>query len=256
MTKEIIAQAKNVVKGNWWRIIGTTLLMTLIVLVSAFINVIPVVGAIAYILIAMYLGVGFTYYCYNVSKGAGKVSDIFFPLKDGFLRMAVLKLTGIVLLASIVFGIVVGLLSIIPFIGIILALIAYVAFIMFVIYYSVVIFVLFENPGMKVMDALKRSKELTTGHRWTWFWMQIAVYLKPILFFICGMIVLLIIGAIGGQSTLTIVSILSTIISLVYFVWLLILMPTVSLLTPAYYNKLKELKPEATVQTNEPNVEA
>lgn len=258
MTKEIIAEAKQAVKGNWWRIVGTVALMVVVVLLSALLNFIPVLGTIAYVLVAMYVAVGFTYYCFNVSKGHGKATEIFYPMQDADLRMAVLKLTGIVLLFALGFGIVMGVLAIIPVIGPILALILYVWMFMFVIYYSVVSFILFENPKMKVMDALKMSKEMTTGHRWTWFWMQFAVYLKPFLFLICGLILTVIIGFLSGGSSAFvgggIVLTLTTIINTIHSIWVVILMPTVSMLTPVYYNKVKALSSKSPSSAEEINV--
>ena len=33
MTNEIIAQAKEAVKGNWWRLVGTSIVLYLLVLI-------------------------------------------------------------------------------------------------------------------------------------------------------------------------------------------------------------------------------
>ena len=144
---ELKEQAKAQLKGN----LGMLFLCSLIiVLISAACGAIPVVGAIASIILSPPLALGLTMVYLNVTYGdKADVSTVF----DGFKTFG----TSIVLnILMSIFTFLWSLLLIIP--GIIKG-----------ISYSMSFYILAENPDMSATDALNESKAIMEGHKMDYF---------------------------------------------------------------------------------------
>ena len=145
--KELMAEARESLSGNWGLAIATFLVYGIII--SIF-QVIPTVGSVLALFIAGPMLVGVSMFSLSLSRGeSARLEQIF----EGF------KNYGTVLgayLLMVLFIFLWMLLLIIP--GIIAA-----------IAYSQTFYILAENDAISSMDALKKSKEMMDGYKWKYF---------------------------------------------------------------------------------------
>ncbi len=140
------ANAKAQLKGKWGTAIGALLLGELVVAVAAALVLIPLIGAIAFSGIAAAITLGFAKFSLKFANGEKPTVGVIFSGFESFL-----KAWGLTIVTAI-FTLLWSLLLYVP--GIIKA-----------ISYSMAMYVLAENPEVGVMEALKRSKEMTKGHK-------------------------------------------------------------------------------------------
>ena len=145
--KELMAEARESLSGNWGLAIATFLVYGIII--SIF-QVIPTVGSVLALFIAGPMLVGVSMFSLSLSRGENaRLEQIF----EGF------KNYGTVLgayLLMVLFIFLWMLLLIIP--GIIAA-----------IAYSQTFYILAEDDTIGSMDALKKSKEMMDGYKWKYF---------------------------------------------------------------------------------------
>jgi len=145
--KELMAEARESLSGNWGLAIATFLVYGIII--SIF-QVIPTVGSVLALFIAGPMLVGVSMFSLSLSRGeSARLEQIF----EGF------KNYGTVLgayLLMVLFIFLWMLLLIIP--GIIAA-----------IAYSQTFYILAEDDAISSMDALKKSKEMMDGYKWKYF---------------------------------------------------------------------------------------
>ena len=145
--KELMAEARESLSGNWGLAIGTFLVYGIIISSLQFI---PVVGSVLALFIAGPMLVGISMFSLSLSRGENaRLEQIF----EGF------KNYGTVLgayLLMVLFIFLWMLLLIIP--GIIAA-----------IAYSQTFYILAEDDTIGSMDALKKSKEMMDGYKWKYF---------------------------------------------------------------------------------------
>jgi uncharacterized membrane protein len=142
-----MATARANLAGNW----GTAVLLQLVyMIVSVAMGLVPIVGAIAQLLLTGALVVGWCGFFLHLSrKEPISVGQLF----DGFSRFGT---SFLVMLLTGIFVFLWSLLLIIP--GILAAL-----------SYSLAYWIVADDPNIGAMDAIKRSKELMRGNRWKFF---------------------------------------------------------------------------------------
>ncbi|HZG57623.1 DUF975 family protein [Paenibacillus sp.] len=141
------ASARDALRGNWGMGILVCFLASLI---STVISYIPVLGVVVAILIAGPLMYGVYAYFLKVVRGErAELSDMFsgFPLFGGTLVLYLLQTIFILLWT---------LLLIVP--GIIASL-----------RYAMAFFIMYDNPGISALDAIRQSKEMMQGHKLSLF---------------------------------------------------------------------------------------
>ena len=145
--KELMAEARASLSGNWGLAVGTFLVYIIIV---GTLQVIPVIGGVIGLFIAGPMAVGICIFTLSLSRDENaRLEQIF----EGF------KNYGTVLgayLLMVVFIFLWALLLIIP--GIIAGLA-----------YSQTFYILAEDDTIGSMDALRKSKEMMNGYKWKYF---------------------------------------------------------------------------------------
>ena len=145
--RELMAEARASLSGNWGLAVGTFLVYIIIV---GTLQVIPVVGSVIGLFIAGPMAVGICMFTLSLSRDENaRLEQIF----EGF------KNYGTVLgayLLMVVFIFLWALLLIIP--GIIAAFA-----------YSQTFYILAEDDTIGSMDALRKSKEMMNGYKWKYF---------------------------------------------------------------------------------------
>ena len=145
--RELMAEARASLSGNWGLAVGTFLVYIIIV---GTLQVIPVVGSVIGLFIAGPMAVGICMFTLSLSRNENaRLEQIF----EGF------KNYGTVLgayLLMVVFIFLWALLLIIP--GIIAAFA-----------YSQTFYILAEDDTIGSMDALRKSKEMMNGYKWKYF---------------------------------------------------------------------------------------
>ena len=145
--KELMAEARESLSGNWGLAIGTFLVYGIIISSLQFI---PTVGPVLVLFIAGPMLVGISMFSLSLSRGENaRLEQIFEGFKNyGTVLGAYLLMVVLILLWM--------LLLIIP--GIIAA-----------IAYSQTFYILAEDDAISSMDALKKSKEMMDGYKWKYF---------------------------------------------------------------------------------------
>ncbi len=145
--KELMAEARASLSGNWGLAIGTFLVYTIII---ASLQVIPVVGGVLGLFIAGPMAVGISMFSLSLSRGENaRLEQIF----EGFRNYGTVLGAYLLMLLFIFLWM---LLLIIP------GIIASIA-------YSQTFYILAEDDTIGSMDALSKSKEMMNGYKWKYF---------------------------------------------------------------------------------------
>ena len=152
--KELMAEARASLSGNWGLAVGTFLVYIIIV---GTLQVIPVVGSVIGLFIAGPMAVGICMFTLSLSRNENaRLEQIF----EGFKNYS--TVLGAYLL-MVIFIFLWALLLIIP--GIIAAFA-----------YSQTFYILAEDDTIGSMDALRKSKEMMNGYKWKYFLSRIAFH--------------------------------------------------------------------------------
>ncbi len=147
--RDLMQQAREALKGRWGLAVGGTVI---ILILSALIKVIPIVGWIGSLIIGGPLGLGAAAFFLSLSRRQdAQLSQLFEGFQD-FTRALVTYFL------MILFIILWTILLVIP--GIVAAF-----------SYSQTFFILAENPKMESMDVLRKSKAMMKGNRWKLFFL-------------------------------------------------------------------------------------
>jgi uncharacterized membrane protein len=143
----LMQMAKKSLKGKWGLAIGT---FVVYMLVAAILQIIPIIGPIASLIISGPLALGLAIFSLSISRNQNaKLEQIF----QGFSNFG--TALGAYLL-MILFIILWTLLLIIP--GIIAA-----------ISYSMTFYILADDNSIGAMDAIDKSKKMMDGYKWKYF---------------------------------------------------------------------------------------
>ena len=150
--QEIKANARAALKASYWPIVGITILADIIIAALAMLGAIPVVGLVASVLISPIIEVGLLIFNLEVYMGEKpEIGTLFKGFKDGRFGHV---LGGFWYMQLFTF--LWSLLFIIP--GIVKS-----------IAYSMTPYILVDQPEISATDALKKSMEMTKGHKWEIF---------------------------------------------------------------------------------------
>lgn len=162
---EIRAKARESLRGNWGKAVGTTLLYFVVMFVVGLINEIPFAGWIVELLVTGPLAFGIYTFFLGMARsetpGSGSIFAGFNRFVDTFLLY----------LLTTIFTCLWTLLFIIP--GIIAAL-----------RYKQAYYIMRDNPEIGALEAIRRSKEMMKGHKGRLF----VLYLTFIGWYILGCI--------------------------------------------------------------------
>lgn len=185
MNKEIIQKAKEAGKGNWWNTFGPYLLLYGILMLGAFICIVPVLGFIAFFYCALLLAIGFNAYCLKLLHGERKLSTMFSGFKSANIGRWTKFVLWFALFFVVYFAIYFGL-SMIPKVGIYLALLFEIPYMIICFGISQCTFVLIDNPDVKPLDTFMESWRLMKGHKWRYFWLSLRICLIPLILIFIG----------------------------------------------------------------------
>ncbi|MGV8877562.1 MAG: DUF975 family protein [Sphingobacteriaceae bacterium] len=144
---ELMRMARASLNGKWGLAIGTLLVYMAIAVVP---QIIPIVGPIAVLIITGPLGLGLAYFSLSISRNQdAKLEQIF----EGFNNFVTALVAYLLMLLFILLWM---LLLIIP--GIMAA-----------IAYSMTFYILADDPSIKPMDAIDKSKKMMDGYKWKYF---------------------------------------------------------------------------------------
>ena len=140
--RNLMQQAKEVLKGRWGLAIGGSVIYMLL---TIGISLVPMVGWIGGLIIDGPLIIGWTIFFLSLSrKQESKIAQLF----NGFQCFA--KALGAYFLM---------ILCIFPFVAAFIAILSY----------SQTFFILADNPQMRSSDALRKSETMMNGNRWKLF---------------------------------------------------------------------------------------
>jgi uncharacterized membrane protein len=150
----LMQSAKEALKGKWGLAIGGFLIY---VVVSVFLQVIPVVGIVAPFVISGPFSLGMAFFTLSISRNDNpKIEQLFLGFEHfGKAFLAYLITTIFVLLLS--------LLLIIP--GIIAS-----------ISYSMTYFIIADDPSISAMDAINKSKKMMDGNKLKFFYLGLRFF--------------------------------------------------------------------------------
>lgn len=142
--------AKMQLQGRWGEVIVAFLLVSLVLIAMNFIGELPYVGWIISLALGGVWPLGMAVYSLKFSNGElVGIEDMFSGFSNWLTSFCVYFLMAL-------FTFLWSLLLVIP--GIIKA-----------ISYSMSYYILAENPELSAMEAIKKSKEMTQGHKWDIF---------------------------------------------------------------------------------------
>jgi uncharacterized membrane protein len=145
--KDLMKQAREALSGKWGLAVGTFLVY---ILIMGGLQIVPVAGYIASLIIGGPMGVGIAIFSMAISRNQeAKLSQIF----DGFNKFGVSLGAYLLMLLFIILWM---LLLIVP--GIIAA-----------ISYSQTFFIIAENDSIGSMEAINKSKKMMDGYKWKYF---------------------------------------------------------------------------------------
>ena len=148
--RDLLQRARMSLQNNWGAAVGVYLLYFII---SYAIANVPIVGSVAPLIISGPFSLGICLFFIALVRRTGcRVSQLF----DGFKTFEISMVTY---LLTVIFTLLWMLLFIIP--GIIASL-----------SYSMVYFIIIDNPGISSLDAITKSKEMMMGNKMKYFCMQ------------------------------------------------------------------------------------
>lgn len=156
---ELMQMAKESLRGKWGLAIGTFVVYILIVGV---LQAIPVVGAIASLIISGPMALGITIFSMSLSRNEeARLEQIF----DGFKHFSVALVAYLLMILYILLWL---LLLIVP--GIIAGL-----------SYSLTFFIIAEDRTISAQDALRKSKAMMEGYKLKLFYLGLRMFLLALL---------------------------------------------------------------------------
>ena len=143
----LMKMARESLKGKWGQVVGTFIVYFLI---TMGVQVVPVLGALAGILISGPMALGLAFYCLSISRNKDIRLEMIFKGFENFGNAI-----GAYILI-LVFVILWMLLLIVP--GIIAAF-----------SYSMTFYIMADNNSIDIMEAINKSKSMMKGYKWKLF---------------------------------------------------------------------------------------
>lgn len=228
--KEIIEESKEKTSDNLMECIIIAIVLWLITVIAAIINLIPIIGWIAYIFIASGLQVGFISCYIKISRGEQ------FDVNDLFSKMKIKTMFTATIITLLV-GLIVGfgmMLLIIP--GIIFALM-----------YSFPLYIVSDNEDAGIITTMKQSSQMMKGHKGKLFNLILSIILKYIGLVLLG---ILGVGFLGSITSEGMAFLLIIVYFLVIFVFAICFQIQMMVAMAIFYNKLKESQIESDQPLN------
>ena len=153
---ELMKMARQSLEGRWWQFIKATLVYYIVLIPIQLISLsLPITSTVISLLVGAPLALGFIIFSLNFTrKKEAKIVDLF----QGFNNYKTVLLTYLLVLANVILRM---LLLIVP--GIIAAF-----------SYSMVFYILADNPDISPTNALKKSKEMMMGYKWKIFFLGLS----------------------------------------------------------------------------------
>ena len=153
---ELMKMARQSLEGRWWQFIKATLVYYIVLIPIQLISLsLPITSNVISLLVGAPLALGFIIFSLNFTrKKEAKIVDLF----QGFNNYKTVLLTYLLVLANVILRM---LLLIVP--GIIAAF-----------SYSMVFYILADNPDISPTNALKKSKEMMMGYKWKIFFLGLS----------------------------------------------------------------------------------
>tara|TARA_B110000459_G_C16551793_1_gene467118 strand:- start:635 stop:1249 length:615 start_codon:yes stop_codon:yes gene_type:complete len=153
---ELMKMARQSLEGRWWQFIKATLVYYIVLIPIQLISLsLPITSNVISLLVGAPLALGFIIFSLNFTrKKEAKIVDLF----QGFNNYKTVLLTYLLVLANVILRM---LLLIVP--GIIAAF-----------SYSMVFYILADNPDISPKNALKKSKEMMMGYKWKIFFLGLS----------------------------------------------------------------------------------
>lgn len=190
IASEARARARQSLAGNWKKSAIITLIFLVVSFVLGLLQAVPLVGSILVLLLSMPLSYGMLTTFIKIKRSEPVTYTSF--IKDGLsmfkqawlvtlnvmlklLPWLLLLILSIILLSG---GLVAGVLSesfsIISLIGIVLYIVSFVFLFTKGLYYSLVYYVLYDNPDMPAKEIVEKSKTLMEGNRARYFFLSLS----------------------------------------------------------------------------------
>ena len=153
---ELMKMARQSLEGRWWQFIKATLVYYIVLIPIQLISLsLPITSNVISLLVGAPLALGFIIFSLNFTrKKEAKIVDLF----QGFNNYKTVLLTYLLVLANVILRM---LLLIVP--GIIAAF-----------SYSMVFYILADNPDISPTNALKKSKDMMMGYKWKIFFLGLS----------------------------------------------------------------------------------
>ena len=185
LASESRQRARQSLSGNWKKAALITLIFILASFVLGFLEVIPLIGAIAVLLLSTPLSYGLlttfikikrnepVAYTSFVKDGLSSFKQVWFVTLHVILKLLpwvlLLILSVFLLSGGIVAGVVSESFSLLSLLGIILYIVSFIFLFTKSFYYSVVYYVLYDNPELSAKEIVEKSKTLMEGNRVRYF---------------------------------------------------------------------------------------
>ena len=153
---ELMKMARQSLEGRWWQFIKATLVYYIVLIPIQLISLsLPITSNVISLLVGAPLALGFIIFSLNFTrKKEAKIVDLF----QGFNNYKTVLLTYLLVLANVILRM---LLLIVP------EIIAAFS-------YSMVFYILADNPDISPTNALKKSKEMMMGYKWKIFFLGLS----------------------------------------------------------------------------------
>lgn len=238
MNNEIIQKAKEAGKGNWWNTFGPYLLLYGILMLGAFICIVPVLGFIAYFYCALLLTIGFNAYCLKLLHGERKLSTMFSGFNSANIGRWTIFTLWFALFLGVYFAIYFGL-SLIPKVGIYLALLFEIPYLVICFGISQCTYILIDRPDLKPLDTFKESWRIMKGHKWRYCWLSVRIVGLPLILILIGYPLMLMVAVFDKVVLQIIFFLIGLPFILAGIIWIICIFGRVAMFPVVFYEAIK-----------------
>lgn len=194
---EIRQKARKCLTGKWGKAALATLIFFIIDYIISFIlNLVPIIGSLASVIISVPLSFGFAVVVMSKFKRGEEISYMEF-FKDGFEKFAKVWQVTLWILVKMLAPLIIAIIGIFIILfgftmsatsialsssfstGSLFSIIGFIIYIVGIIWsipksylYKLSLYIINDNPNMFAKEAVEKSAEIMNGHRWAFFWLQ------------------------------------------------------------------------------------
>ena len=188
---EIRQEARKCLTGKWGKgALATLIFFVIDYIISFVLNLVPMVGSIASLIITVPLSFGFTVVVMSKLKRGEEISYLEF-FKNGFDKFVKVWQTTLWIFVKMLAPIVVAIIGAVVMVtgftmsatgssaGAIIGILGVIAYIVGIVWaipraysYKLALYIINDNPDMLAKEAVEKSAEIMNGHRWAFFWLQ------------------------------------------------------------------------------------